>query len=426
MVALSLECGAAVVTAACGGTPFSIDEASSDATAETSAADASGDVPEAADDGSSDSRGTGNEAAADATSFDAANLDAGDVHDAPNFDAGDAHDAGSLDAANLAAGDARDARDANDVDARPPFDASGDGSDAAPAHCGGAFACAPLVPTGWAGPFELSSGMVASLGCGASFSGAILNGNAGLTAPPAACGCSCAAAPAMPCPPAVIDFYASSLACSAMGATPCATTTLNPGVCTTADALATCDAGVAGVVMNVPASTPTQGTCTPLPKVTVPPYTWTTSAHACGSSGALDPADCPAGNVCAPSPAAPFLASLCVEQAGDVACPTPDPSTGYSVKHVFYGGVDDQRGCSACTCAPVVGTCSVSVDQYGSTDGGCSGMPVIYQAGHCQPVQQPADLELALTASLGSCASTLTTPTGTASPVKPMTFCCLP
>jgi len=51
---------------------------------------------------------------------------------------------------------------------------------------------------------------------------------------------------------------------------------------------------------------------------------------------------------------------------------------------------------------------------------------VIYQAGHCQPVQQPADLELALTASLGSCASTLTTPTGTASPVKPMTFCCLP
>ena len=401
-----------MLTLECGGTAFTIDEASNDATSDTSTGDASGDVAEAADDVSSDAPNPVEDAAMDAGSADAD--DADEVHDARDADL----------------------HDARDADAHPPFDAAeeegGDaaeeeGGDAATPHCSDGFACAPAVPAGWTGPVELSAGAIAPPACGANFAGPTLSGSAGLTAQPATCGCSCATAPGMPCPPAIVDFYASSLSCSTVGAAPCATTVLSPGLCTTVDALATCDAGVAGVVMSVPASAPLPSTCTPLPKVFVPISTWATSAHACTASVAPAPADCPAGNVCAPAPAAPFLTSLCVEQAGDVPCPSPDSSAGYSVKHLYYGSVDDLRGCSACSCASVSGpSCSVTVNQFASTDGGCSGMPVSYGAGRCLPVQQPADLQLALTASLASCAATLTTPTGAATPTRPMTFCCTP
>ncbi len=412
IVALALGCGSAVFALACGGVRFTVDQASPDATA-----DAGDDV---SSDGVSD--------APDEASRDASNP--GDARrDVSNAD--DASEAGEEDVADAAdepdAAEPHDARDEKGNDARAPFDAADEDVVVdAGRGCTGGFACIPAVPAGWTGPYELSAGALAAP-CDPAFSGSALIGYAGLTAGSAVCGCTCDVLPAPPCPPLTIEFYATSAGCSAVGAMPCSSATLSPGACTTADALQNCDAGVAGVVMNVPASPPAPASCTALPTTALPKSTWATTARACGALLPPVAGGCPTGNVCAPAPAAPFQASLCVEQAGDVACPSPDSSTGYGVKHVYYGGVDDLRGCSTCSCTPVSGaSCTVTVNQYPSTNGTCAGMPVIYGAGACQPVQQPADLQLALTPSIASCTSSTTTPTGAASPTKPMTFCCTP
>jgi hypothetical protein len=428
IVALSLGCTAGMLALECGGTAFTIDVGPADATSEGCSDDVSSDVSAVGDSAASDVS-----VADDGDSSDVSPADASvfsDVHtplDAAFGDVSEAAQSDATDAGAIDAADASGARDAMGADARPLSDASdADAEEASTPHCGGQFACAPVVPVGWTGPFELSAGATPSPMCGPNFSGPMLNGNSGLSAQPASCGCTCNPTQA-PCPATVVEFYASSSICGTVGAAPCASVTLTPGVCTTVDALQTCLAGVAGVVMTIPASSPSQGSCTPIPNMLVPSYAWATGMRACSPSVVAQPADCPTGNLCLPAPAAPFTASLCVEQAGDTACPSADPSTGYSVKHLYYGGVDDQRGCSACSCPAASGpSCAVTLNQYGSTDGGCSGMPVSYGAGRCLPVQQPADLQVAPTASIASCAASMTTPTGSATPTKPTTFCCTP
>jgi hypothetical protein len=63
------------------------------------------------------------------------------------------------------------------------------------------------------------------------------------------------------------------------------------------------------------------------------------------------------GTVCQPRPAPPFAAGLCVHQAGDVAC----PAGPFTDRHVFFAGVNDTRGCTACACGPAAGgACAAS------------------------------------------------------------------
>lgn len=408
IVALTLGCGSTVLALACGGTPFSVDQSLTDATADMGADVASGDVSDAPYDASLVELKPKDDASRDGSNAD------------------DASEAGADDAA--AKDDAGDALDDRDSEARTPFDAPDESAVDAALHCGDGFACVPALPTGWAGPFELATAILAPV-CDTNFSGATLLGHAGLIAGPATCDCSCDATQGPACPPQTIDFYATSIDCSEAGATPCARTTLTPGACTEFDALQTCDAGVAGVVMTVPVSAASPesspASCTALPKTLVPTAAWLVTSHACGASVSPGPADCQAGSMCAPTPGVPFLATVCIEQAGDVPCPSPDTSIGYVVKRLYYGDFDDQRGCSDCSCtADGSASCAVTINQFPSIDGGCAGMPISYAAGACLPVQQPADLQLALTPSLASCTPSPTTATGAASPTKPMTFCC--
>jgi hypothetical protein len=61
-------------------------------------------------------------------------------------------------------------------------------------------------------------------------------------------------------------------------------------------------------------------------------------------------------DVCQPRPIAPFATGLCIRQAGDQPCPGGTP---YTDRHVFFAGVDDTRGCTACACgAPSGGSCA--------------------------------------------------------------------
>jgi hypothetical protein len=301
---------------------------------------------------------------------------------------------------------------------------AGDALDAVeevPAHCGGSFACAPAVPTGWVGPFELYEGSDPAPACESGFSGATLDGNAELSASAASCDCQCDMPQGLQCASPTIAFSSTSALCP----TQCATATLTPGLCTTVDMKARCSLGVSGAPITVPTpAAPTQGSCAPVPTVGVAIPTWSTNARACGTTVAPARADCKGGNVCVPLPTSPFLTGLCIEQAGDVAC----PATDYTTKYLDYGGIDDSRSCSSCTCGPVIGaTCSGTLTQYVSADGGCDTPQTIYALPQsCSPLQQPADVMLSLTPANGACKPSPVSATGAATPSTPMTFCCAP
>jgi hypothetical protein len=348
---------------------------------------------------------------------------ASDSREADDADSGPLEDAPHDATADVP--DARGLHDATQGDA-VSFDANPDVVEEAPAHCGGAFACAPAVPAGWNGPFELYAGSNTAPACGAGFSGDMLDGNSGLSAAPASCGCTCGPSAGVQCSSPDLTFYASSTTCS-LGES-CASAMLTQGACTQVDLSATCGA-VLSTVMSLPQSTASGGSCAPVSTASVPPFSWSTLARACGAAQPETQADCAAGGVCVASPSSPFRSAFCIEQPGNQpTCPSIDGSVGYTSRFVYFATIDDTRGCTTCTCGQVTGaSCSGTVTQFQSSDGGCDNGQIIYPLGQtCDPVQQPADLELALTASGGACAASPTGPTGSATPSNAMTFCCTP
>lgn len=318
------------------------------------------------------------------------------------------------------------------TDATGPTDGSGGGGDATeasvvdaprdvqtppPATCSGTFACVPSVPSGWAGPLELYSGASASPSCTADFAGAY-DGNDQLTISPASCNCSCTA-PTTQCVPPELELSEQS-SCSSN----CYSITLQPAVCTTVKGPSGC-ATTAGPVYISAANTVVGSTsCAPQLTKQVPPPDWTTNARACASATEVAQVDCQSGSVCAPKPAAPYAAGLCISKAGDQTC----PAGSYSTKHTFYGSVSDSRDCVACTCGALTGaSCSASFSEYSSTNGSCSGLPDVYAAPvSCSGSASPADFRLDVTSTPGSCTASQGSPTGTATPASPTTFCCLP
>jgi hypothetical protein len=343
--------------------------------------------------------------------------------DAPDASVRDVVDRDGSDATTVDAS-AADApwADARDSDASPDAVESGvvDAAEEIPAHCGGVFVCAPSAPTGWAGPFELYAGSNPVPACEPGFEGAALNGSAGLLAPAASCDCQCDLPQGARCGSPSIVFSSTPTVCS----TACTSANLTPGVCTTVDMRTLCHLTVTGAGITIPAPPiASTGSCAALSAVGVPPYSWTTYARACGASASAR-ADCKANSVCIPAPRAPFLTSLCIEQAGDVAC----PGTDFTTKYLYYGSVDDTRSCATCTCGAVTGaSCSGSLTQYSSADGGCDTEQTIYPLPDtCSALQQPADLRLSLTATNGSCKPSTPSATGSATPATPMTFCCTP
>ncbi len=319
--------------------------------------------------------------------------------------------AGSDDASDATGGDDSGHDNPPVGDAEPP-----------PPHCGGQFACTPRIPAGWTGPLELYAGPKAPAVCSAHFLGPSYAGSADLIAPGASCSCQCGAPQNVRCSVPTVSFYGSPM-CGATNS-PCATVDLSPSACTSVDKSANCLFTLSGLSMSAPASRAVGGSCGSLPASAVAIATWGTNARACISGTAPVQADCLAGEVCAPSPGMPYSAALCVSHAGDVACPTTD----YVTRQVFYGAVDDTRGCSACSCGGVTGaSCAASFDVYASmSTGTCGGSKITYQAPvSCAPVQQPASFLLTLSPSAGSCIASSNGPIGSATPTRPTTMCCL-
>ena len=122
-----------------------------------------------------------------------------------------------------------------------------------------------------------------------------------------------------------------------------------------------------------------------------------------------------------------------MSHAGTPGCPDAWP-TPYTQPHVFYDGVADGRGCSACACGVAEGgACSAEIWIYG--DGACATV-----ASYAVTVGSgaPACVDTLPGAALGSksasapvyvagaCQPSGGAPVGSAEPSGPTTFCCIP
>jgi hypothetical protein len=312
----------------------------------------------------------------------------------------------------------------------PPNDAPlwlPDAVEEPPSKCPGAgFVCAPAVPPGWSGPLELYSGTDASgTRCGLHFQGPVYDGNNVLSAQVATCDCQCQMPQAVQCSPVTASFFAGLGMCAPVDH--CGDKLLT-GACQRVDELSNCKMGTHAVSMVVPAPTASGGSCMASVTRAVAPASWKVGARACVSALGAGPGGCDVGSVCTAQPGAPFAASICVAQTGDVPC-----EGAYTARRVFYAGILDTRDCSPCSCGDVTGaTCSASIDVFNLAvipTGPCSGLPTTYQVSTppgCDPVQQPADFRLNVSAKGGACTPTPVMPVGNVAAAQPTTFCCWP
>ncbi|AGP37132.1 hypothetical protein SCE1572_23195 [Sorangium cellulosum So0157-2] len=209
------------------------------------------------------------------------------------------------------------------------------------------------------------------------------------------------------------------------------------GACTAASAIpAGQDCGGQPCVQSLSVEAPAvlvTAACTPRVDEPPPPARedpWQTRALAC-LPGAYT--ECPDDrSTCMPSPGEPgapppggFL--TCIFHEGDVTCESP-----YLDRHVFYGGAEDTRGCSACGCgAPEGASCTIMASVY--SDGACAETLVSAVVSSTTPfcgVTPPGVALGSKSAEVvavdpGACAPSGGEPTGELLPAEPSTFCCL-
>jgi hypothetical protein len=159
------------------------------------------------------------------------------------------------------------------------------------------------------------------------------------------------------------------------------------------------------------------------------PPAWSTFARGCEDTSSGTRGTCAKfGETCAP--AAPAGFRQCVSHEDDLDCPSFTP---YSEKHLFYGGADDSRDCSPCSCgAPTGSSCSASLSVY--SDSACSTSILSNQIDsmgpHCFDLTAGSSLGSKSistpTYTPGQCQAGGGDPTGSISAVMPSTFCCLP
>ncbi len=286
--------------------------------------------------------------------------------------------------------------------------------------CRAGSVCAPPVPNGWTGPLTAYYGdPSAEAGCPPSMPQLVAEGGFDLDAGPAECTCSCG-------PPAGESCGTVTLsAAEGPGCGPCLAppppVDLVSGVCTSIKDLSCGPALDASRYINVTSTVVGPGSCESRGAAIVPDAAWACSAIACAADNL---GTCGSGGSCVPIPPAGFLSRPCIASAGDELC----PAGPYTDKHVLYGGVEDGRGCTSCSCGPASGTaCSVALAAYAAATGCGPGMPSATGPG-CVHLHQPGAgwVKGTFEAGGGSCPADGGRPAGTASPSQPTTLCCVP
>jgi hypothetical protein len=221
--------------------------------------------------------------------------------------------------------------------------------------------CVPRAPAGWLGPVAFWQGKAVAAdkrpGCPQGY-GQAIDVHRDLNAPDGTCQCTCAAQGQVCDGNTTLEIF-DDLSC----ANRCAT--VSPHAC---DAVSGCT-GSQGSLRAGPA-TPTGGSCRAT--LSAPPAaTWLVDARLCGSVGAVCEEE---GQVCAPTPSAPFFSELCVMRVLADGSDLPECPDAYPIRRgAFYDedGFTDDRGCTACGCSGVTGgSCSGTLSI--STGSDCS------------------------------------------------------
>lgn len=292
------------------------------------------------------------------------------------------------------------------------------------------YQCVAL-PDGWDGPVALYEGTTPPA-CQGNYPTTEVGAFKSLVAPPASCGaCTCTTPAGVSCGVPHM-LLLDSASCS--GGNGWEIDFVNGAVTLPEDQCANYNLDPGSTSPQPPLSASslkpatTGGSCAPGGGTpTLPPTSWTTRARGCGEpSGGSKAAGCGA-NTCMPPAGGAFNRGACVYQQGDVAC----PSGSFSSKFVYSQGVDDQRGCSSCSCGSPDGVeCPGSKLEVWSS-AGCSGAPAgtINTPGDGSCIDVTTTLTPGLkykkgTASGGSCPASGGLPTGSATATQPITFCC--
>jgi hypothetical protein len=327
-------------------------------------------------------------------------------------------------------------------------DDDGDGNiDCADPKCALDYECVDPAPSGWTAPglvalYEGSSSQ-SPPSCPAEMGTKVYGGKTGFNAPASCSPCGCAPPAGQDCK-LTTDLNPSVSGIQAMQVSnmPCfqAATQLNTltvpdpwaGACFHQETLPggqTCNGQPCNTSVQSTLPTVSGGTCTPTGGAADGPApTWSSAAVAC--TGSRFGGGCQNGRVCAPKPKTPFKSHVCVEQSGDVSCPS---GSAYSNKNVYYQDFDDQRDCTACQCGSASGgSCEITLSLWSDPSlGTCTTPAASFKAGQCQDLGgNPAIYgwteQITKPPSGGKCSPTTTsTPLGQATPKTPTTFCCL-
>ncbi|MCC6558219.1 MAG: hypothetical protein IT372_35185 [Polyangiaceae bacterium] len=158
---------------------------------------------------------------------------------------------------------------------------------------------------------------------------------------------------------------------------------------------------------------------------------WGTIAKACAGE-VVDTVCNDPRLTCVPTAAPPpagFRQCIAWYHGGEPTCPTDYPDS-----FTFYGGVDEQRGCSACECTQLFpNQCEAQVLFY--EDAACAdllGSMPAFTVPSCHDGMGPGaaigsiQVTMAPDSEPGSCLPSGGVPTGQVVPVEPTTFCCQP
>lgn len=329
------------------------------------------------------------------------------------------------------------------------IDDNGDGKvDCEDPQCMADYECVDPPPTGWGTPgyvalYDGDSSLMPP-DCFPDMPTKGYTGNAALKPQPPMCSaCGCAPATGQDCQlttdldPFKVGIQAmqvSNAGCL-MSATQLSTLTVpDPpwgGACYHSEALAggqLCNGAPCNTSVSSSLPSVTGGTCLPTGGVASKPTpTWARSALAC--HGTRQGKGCKNQQVCQPKPKSPFKGHVCVEQPGDVACPT---GSAFSNKSVYYAGFDDTRDCSGCNCGPAGGgSCEITLSLYSDPAVGvCTTLVTSFKAGQCKALSGNLGIygwtdQITKAPSGGTCAPVApATPIGQVTAKGPTTFCC--
>jgi hypothetical protein len=266
----------------------------------------------------------------------------------------------------------------------------------------GGYQCVANAPAGWGGPYAYYSGDAPAPACPSAFPTLTASGGLNLKYAEASCPvCSCAPPVGAKCQARVV--FQNDPSCYQGGNIPVdGCTDLPPS---SSDRIKKDEVVV--------------GSCDPVAagNETIAPFLWDVNRVICGAAEVG--AGCSDESVCAGKPPLPFGSRHCIARAGAHACPTP-----FAQGFELYGGTQDTRSCSACTCdGPKGFLCSSTVTKY--TEKGCAGTGSAVS--NCSSFSTVGSVfATAILNGKGSCAAVGGVAAGTVEKTDLTTVCCLP